>query len=710
MAIEHKSTKLKDLYEKIDAREIVLPNFQRGFVWKIEEQKKLISSTIVQIPIGSTLHLKGRNDSFSSRALCERESVSPSVVECEYVLDGQQRLSTLKNAFYDIYAGARWRDKCDNLFSDLRVRWFLFLDEDDNFFGLNNLYFDAEKILKSEPREILDSIVHKKIRKTTELDKWYHPGYTPKDEEGNRIVGENEKQVHISNYAADDKMIPLYEVYLGSDGIHNKVIKKLALEQAEIIKARIKDKKENEPENYEQFLISMLEFVEPNIEDFISDITDDSIDSLVDELSIKWNQKFSTFMERLIEIEMPIISLEQREAGRAAAIFEEINKGGTALSIYDLIVAKAANADTTQSSLTDRIISLLEESYSNSLLMNGNWKPIYMTDVKDNMLTSKFQSMYLNSLSIIIAKIKNDEIDKSTISRSYVLNLSAEEINDNNEKVVKTLIRTYFFLQQKLGIISEKSIIYDYMILPLVYFLENDDIWNNIEKLNILEAWYWSWLFSGKYRERQDDQFVKDIDYLSSILVDNNTLNQEDFLSERILNTPDYSDIDTILNQNNNMEKVAPKAMKDAILHYVLSRKPNDFLANDTTILSAYKHASDDQKIANTNLKKYKLQIHHIVPLGIVTRIGQSTDEVRKDKTHILNSPLNLTYISEYSNHLISDMDYERYKRELSTKITTHLLTLEEYTNDTNIEDSLKNRFTQIKTTLISEITELLNN
>ena len=709
MAIEHKSTKLKDLYEKIDNKEIVLPNFQRGFVWKVDDQKKLISSTVVQIPIGSTLHLRGRKDSFSSRALCERESVEPSVSECQYVLDGQQRLSTLKNAFYDIYSNSNWRKRWDSLFDDLRVRWFFSLSEDSDFFGLKELYFDNEKILESEPRELLDSIVYKKILKTKDLDKWYHPGYIPKDENGNRVVGDNEKRLTISKFAMNDKMVPLYEVYLGSDGIHNKIIERIALEQADLLKAQLKDIKEKNPSSYEQFVIELLTPVESTIAQYIDDMTEVDIDKLVDELAKKWIQKFCTFMERLIEIEMPIISLEEKEAGRAAAIFEEINKGGTALSIYDLIVAKAANADTTQSSLTDRIISLLDQDYSSSILSSQPWKPTYMTDIKDNMLTPKFQSMYLNSLSILIAKNKNVTIDKSIISRNYVLRLTAEEINEYNEKVVKTLIRTYFFLQLRLGLLSEKGIVYDYMILPLVYFLENNDIWNSEKKLNILEAWYWSWLFSGKYKERQDDQFVKDIEYLSNLMTTNVEVNHSDFLSERIFDTPDYSDLETLINMNENLDNTAPKAMKDGLLQYILSTNPQDFLPNEVRILNAVKSVSDDSKADSTNFRKYKVEAHHIIPLGIATNIGETTDIIRKDKSHILNSPLNFTYISEYANHLILDMDYNKYRTELGAKIATHCLTLNDYRNKESIKESLENRFNLLKTNICSEITRLIS-
>jgi len=707
MAVEYKIRKLKDLYEKIDQKEIVLPNFQRGFVWTIDEQKKLLASTIVRVPIGSTLHLKGKDDAFSARALCERSSIKPTVAECEYVLDGQQRLSTLKNAFYDIYSGSKWSNTWDNLFSKLRVRWYFFLDKDNDSFGLEDLNFNADYINEMEPRSFLDSISYKKIMKK-DIDKWFHPGYSPRDNENNIIIGNNEKKLHIAEKALSENLIPLYEVYLGNDGIHNKVIEMLGLKQIDLLKAKAKDKKAEGNDQYNIFIKESLSSVESNISDIIDELDDQAIDDLFDELGKKWIQKFSAFMERLIEIDMPINLLEQKEAGRAAAIFEEMNNGGTALSIYDLIVAKAANADSSQKSLTDRIIELLDNSY-NIPEQEKDWNPTCMTSVKDNMLTPKFQSMYLNALPLLIAKDKKEKIEKTIISRNYVLNLLPKDINSYNKKAIETLIRTYSFLQFRCGVINEKNIIYDYMILPIIYFLEDDKIWNNQKKLNIIEAWYWSWLFSGKYKERQDDQFVKDIEYLNTILIDNSPIVNDDFLSDRIFDAPDYSDKITLLNKNEATDNTAPMSMKDAILQYVLSRKPHDFLSDKVKQITAYKSSCNNTKKTDKNCKEFKLQSHHIIPLGVATAIGETTEEIRSNKKHPLNSPLNFTYISECANSAINDDDYNKYKKELGKKIATHLLQLKNIDSIEKVQECLGSRFDQIKTTLIAEVTELID-
>jgi hypothetical protein len=692
--MDYEQLPLETIIKKIENNEYVLPNFQRGFVWSLEAQKKLIASIIVRIPIGSTLHLKGKKNSFSARALCENIQIQPQKEECEYILDGQQRLSTLKNTFYNVYENRDWKDVWDKLFANLRYRWFINLRNDDNdFFGYKKLFLNKEKIFEAEPREILDLITFKKILKTKDLDKWFHPGYIPK-EDNKQILGTHEKKLHIARKAKEEKLIPLYEIYK-EDGIHTKIIELLAKDRLDEIKAKLNDLNKEE---FNSFVIEYLKPIEPDIENLVNQIEKKDIISLFEELKNKWIRDFSDFLKRLIEIKMPIIRLEEKEAGRASAIFEEINKGGTPLSIYDLLVAKAATSNSEEDSLTNRIIKLLNTSYKFDF-ERKEFHPTCMTSTKENTLSSKFQSIYLNSLAIIIAKKKNIPINKKTISRNNILSLSATDINNYNEEVIKSIIKAFAFLQFRCGVISEKNIIYDYMILPIVYYLNNEQN-NTKEGWDYLEAWYWSSLFSGKYKERQDDQFISDIKNLHNY-------SKEEILNERILNTPDYSNLETLLNKNEALNNEAPKAMKEGILQYVLSTGPLDFLPNEDNTLSAQKSACDNITCKDSNLKKYKLQAHHIIPLGTLTKIGENSENIRKDKTHILNSPLNLTYISECANSKISDMDYEKYASELKHKIETHFLTPEKIESKKDIENMLTKRFEKIKVSIIKEINSL---
>ena len=63
---------------------------------------------------------------------------------------------------------------------------------------------------------------------------------------------------------------------------------------------------------------------------------------------------------------------------------------------------------------------------------------------------------------------------------------------------------------------------------------------------------------------------------------------------------------------------------------------------------------------------KQKLEKHHIIPLGSVTKIGESTDRLRSDKTNIFNSPLNYVYITDLTNGEISDKSLKEYENSIT--------------------------------------------
>ena len=52
---------LETTIRKIKKNEILLPDFQRQFVWKEEIQKKLVASVLTRLPIGSILLLRSNS-------------------------------------------------------------------------------------------------------------------------------------------------------------------------------------------------------------------------------------------------------------------------------------------------------------------------------------------------------------------------------------------------------------------------------------------------------------------------------------------------------------------------------------------------------------------------------------------------------------------------------------------------------------------------
>jgi len=92
---------LKDLLAAIHNRSTALPDFQRDFVWEPGATQELIVSIANNYPAGSILRVRDAKRVFAAR---EFEG-APSLAGAKHtflVLDGQQRLTSLYQAFYGV--------------------------------------------------------------------------------------------------------------------------------------------------------------------------------------------------------------------------------------------------------------------------------------------------------------------------------------------------------------------------------------------------------------------------------------------------------------------------------------------------------------------------------------------------------------------------------------------------------------------------------
>ena len=92
---------LKELLGQIEAREAVLPDFQRDFVWDPNATAELIVSVAANYPAGSLLRIRNTYNLFACREFQGAPPLNgnrPTYL----VLDGQQRLTSLYQAFYGV--------------------------------------------------------------------------------------------------------------------------------------------------------------------------------------------------------------------------------------------------------------------------------------------------------------------------------------------------------------------------------------------------------------------------------------------------------------------------------------------------------------------------------------------------------------------------------------------------------------------------------
>jgi hypothetical protein len=139
------------------------------------------------------------------------------------------------------------------------------------------------------------------------------------------------------------------------------------------------------------------------------------------------------------------------------------------------------------------------------------------------------------------------------------------------------------------------------------------------------------------------------------------------------------------------------------LLQFVAARGAQDLLSTDGKPLQVWEEAVQD---------------HHLIPLGSVTTVGQSTASIRKgtdELSRLLNSPLNRAYVLADTNRRLSDMEISRYMAEVTGQVKKSLLFATEDFSRQDAESDLEfarrmlgGRFDSIAMTASNHLTALL--
>ena len=649
------------LLNKAKDRSLVLPNFQRNYVWKVEQQKQLLASFLVNIPIGSFLVLEGKRKDFNSRPVCYKNNINNGNLEDEilFLLDGQQRLSTLFNIFYNNFKNNNnWNIE---LFDNLKYRWYLNFNFEiiQKAFGLEKLKFEND-LLMIEPNEIIDGIESLKITNQNK-DNILHPNY----DFGNST--DTTKSRKIGNIYGADKKIPLYD-FLDDKTVFRTALKVIAEEQMNLIKEDIK--------------------VNNNISKYFDvkeDFDDETLNIELENLRDKWIDNITDYLNELFNCNIHIPLIPSNQLARATSIFENMNKGGTPLNTFDIMIAKFHNIRNGQSlleELTNTINFEINISDSLSGLESEElYSPKQCNLYNKDGIANEVKEFYLNLLSMF----SNDQISIETFKKEKILKLDQESVSNVIDSVNKSFVRTLAFIQFRLGIEKFSLFPYKLFLLPIAKILEHDDNFNNKFVISKIEYWYWISLFSGRFREKQNFRVIEEISFLEKFI---SSVKNDDFLlalrnrRDNVFKESNYSDIDTLLLRNE--DRKVPKAIHNGILQLLLRLGKKDLLSGH-----------DGKKIELMPWRLFnniELEDHHIIPLHSASNIKESAEKLRKDKTNILNSPLNRLYISKESNRAIGSKSLQQYKEFIKDDVKAAYFISDLESNDT-YEIKLEKRY-----------------
>lgn len=748
--------KLNELFCGIEDSRLILPDFQRDYKWSIEKQRNLLASIILKFPIGSLLFLNGSSNDYASRRIGELEQVSfNDDYPCKYLLDGQQRTTTLFNAFNNVFdVEAFYGDifnsdinnkesvyqNCRrelsgiiaNKASSLKVRWFLKVpvigqssENVTDIFGAKELDFELQSLEHFDPEDLVEILVEKTFneKNNKNVRQWYSPFYElDYAREGN---SRPKFQAKFIQSCKEEGLIPLYwcgKAYKKSN-IIRRILTDIAKSNGEYLKETYRSNFEYIKSTFDRDALLDSYQSEKDIID-AGDNYDELLDEIFNQLQNGWVNTVHKYLIDNIYDSYELPSIETDDIKRAIPIFCHLNEGGMALDDFDLLSARAAKkiqGDT----LTYSLSKVVRGIFNNDIYFDND-KYLMLTgfDSVDNGLPTSYIKKAILAICSQLAYAKNSDffssnqnkLTKDKSNSRALLKLSTEDIRDNIEIATHAVLRAFSFLVTRCGVTNAKKLHYTLMIQPIAFVFTDDTLWKSEKVLNKVEYWYWASLFGGSYIYDQSAKVIEDMNLLYLWVTEKCTNPFED-RANKIFAVDEYSCRDFLLMEG---EGVPGESILSAVLQYILSLRPFD-LSTGVKRVEPFESNQVGNATALSLIAANAINDHHLIPVSICKTLGQTSDAIRDNHKHILNSPLNRVFISADSNNKISSLDPTRYFELLgkgvhSDEILKSQLIPDSFKNvgtnsitENNIKDVLTARFDLIKNNLSTELLQLVS-
>ena len=515
----------RQIEDLVSKKQLLLPDFQRDFVWEAsEQQSKLICSLFLELPIGSILvldHLQG----IGTRHLCYKDNQLTSNKNntngnaTRLLMDGQQRISTIKSVFSNLYEPeSDWKKINKNLHRKLRYRWFLDLSLPDNKMEMKrkldilyNFYWNQKFDDSLDMEDIQKLFVYKKIIDKDKNEMW-HPSRSEEE---------------IKDHCSQKMLIPLFFV-LSKPEIVTSLTRK-------ITKKYLSYLDEHKSDN---IICNHINFIKEQKEKVINE---DAMNSLVDLLT----ENIRNFFSKTIQFRtIPGLEYKESQLNKAILAFNTMNTAGVSLGVFDIASAKYSSLQSGKR-LSDWIREMAKQFISSRDDINNEIKDL----INDKFIKGKdgfnknFTDMYLNMLSLFKKEQKaNNNFNLEYIKQKSLLEIRPEEIEKYSEEAIHSLILAFSFLIERCGVPSIKSIKYKLTIIPIAYNLYKNKDNNRLNEIeNQIEYSYWMSLFSGKYEKGQN---AASIDHLNDLLkyIEEPNLNPFEKYIKSLCDKEGYSD------------------------------------------------------------------------------------------------------------------------------------------------------------------------
>jgi uncharacterized protein with ParB-like and HNH nuclease domain len=705
--------------------DLLLPNFQRPFVWNPERWQSLIASILLEYPVGQALigteadsKMMSINNPMSipdktlQEILLEKVGLTQDEVkdlkateylqtgnayQCEYLLDGQQRLTAL-----DLILGTTYHFAGSELSRNYRLRWFLNL----NKLGLQELKWLNVREMQHE--DICDAFVFLKYKKNDKNSLIY---YERTESELANLCTVRDLQIQCG--LGEGVYLPMDRLY-----IENQDNKSIKFDPARFLIDLFDER---------QDIIIAQTFEGKNLklkyanDEINKDIYDEEWKKLKRNF-LSWRAKLQELLSDIIKFQVPVLEVPSKEFNRLSGIFSVINMGGVELETFDLLVARTTTKDSSlrdimrvacSESLKDfkKHVNLIPEAARGDGL-ESFWNIGYFLGEKNLEATqqvdrgTKFPESVARSFAQTIVlhtklskALGNDwstrsnildsnsikEIKKAAISiielkdwgysDKIILDLSPHNVQAVQKQAAKQLLRAYFFMKARLGISKLSNLPYRQMDLVLACIL-SDSVWNKISQdptgtvVRKIQWWYWGSLFGGAYQKAHssiDKRILADIPRLMAYiskptikwsdisdlsdgesrdrgLTELQVLGSNGKLGSRfemVCDVDGYSNKESLIASHN-------KTMGMAILSFSIKNGLSDFKFRDKNNGNHELERGEILHVGRTDL-----QADHLYAINSWYKF--TGEKVDRNADHPINSPLNYSWISAKANRYWSD-------------------------------------------------------
>lgn len=287
---------------------------------------------------------------------------------------------------------------------------------------------------------------------------------------------------------------------------------------------------------------------------------------LLKTLDSKYHQEAQELHSKLINYELPVVTIKNREKSEVGIIFERINNTGTKLTTLDLMTAWTWTEDFH---LMEAINDLQEE------LDEKNFG-----DISQNIL-----------LQAISGVIQNNTTTKA------VVELTGEQVRDNWTNFCESLKKSIDFISSELNCAHLDFLPYQQQLIAFSKFYSIEGM-PTANQLSELKKWFWKTSFSNRYSTGMTTEKMNtDIERIIEI---------------RQNNFENVSKITYTISKNELIETKFSKAnsLTRAFLLLMAQKRPLDLIKNSKI------------DIVNSLSKYNRKQFHHIFPNAFLKNQG----------------------------------------------------------------------------------------